>query len=83
MLGNVSDVLTIIVAMVTLTAMMISSIFTINRFFRELLDKKIIQHDNEIKQWISNCFEDYYLPLDDRIKNINNRVKDIENQLNK
>lgn len=45
-----------------------------------LLTAEQLNSKREIKEWIKDFFEGYYYPLDDRIKNLNKRLKEVEKQ---
>lgn len=81
MLNNIYLIIGIIVGCLTLVAMTITSItafLKINESFRNHIERILKQHEEKLKQWFKEYFESFYYPLDDRIKNLNYRLKNIE-----
>jgi len=81
MLVNLSFIASILIALCTLTTMTVSSFLYINKCYKDVLNQKIIDHDEKIKLWIKLYFEDYYSSLNDKITDLSYRVKNIEDDL--
>ena len=68
-----------IISAIILTAIAtITAFYSLQKSFRDYIDKNLEGRDKKLKQWFTEFFEGYYYPIDDRIKNINQRVKDLE-----
>lgn len=78
MLNNFYLIVGIIVGCFTLATMTITSFLKINESFREHIETILKQHEQKLKQWFKEYFESFYYPIDDRIKNLNYRLKNIE-----
>ena len=88
MLNQISLIIGIVVGICSLSAMTISCFLWINRQLRLYLESKILQQktfltqkEKEMKLWIQETFNGYYEPLDDRLKDLNYRVKTIESKM--
>ncbi|AUC61772.1 phage hypothetical protein [Cyanobacterium sp. HL-69] len=83
-------VATIAIALVTTTSTTVTAIMKLQQNLRNHLSKTIeesdnraIQREKDLKHWVKELFEGYYFPLDDRIKNLNARLKAIEKNIPK
>ena len=83
-------VATIAIALVTTTSTTVTAIMKLQQNLRNHLSKTIeesdnraIQREKDLKHWVKELFEGYYFPLDDRIKNLNARLKAIEKKYTK
>lgn len=81
---------TIAIALVTTTSTTVSAIMKLQENLRNHLSKtikesdlKAIQREKDLKHWVKDLFESYYFPLDDRIKNLNSRLKALEKEIEK
>lgn len=78
MLDNLES-LTIIICTILGTAIAtVTTIFSLQKSFREHINNLLLEHDRNLKNWISKALEEYYNPIDDRLKNLNYRLKNIE-----
>lgn len=78
MLNNIYLITGIIVALFTLTTMMLTAFLWLNKSFRDYLTTLLEKHDKENKDWTKTLFLDYYYALDERLTNLNYRLKGIE-----
>lgn len=78
MLNNIYLITAIAIGCFTLTSMTITAFMWINNSFRKYLEELLNRHDKENKAWTKQLFLDYYITLDERIKNVNIRLKNIE-----
>ena len=83
MLNNIYLITAIIVACFTLTAMTITAFLWVNKSFRTHLEKLLEKHDKDSKSWTQQIFLDYYYALDERLTNLNYRLKNIEKKCDK
>lgn len=78
MLDNLES-LTIIICTILGTAIAtVSAIFSIQKSFREHINTLFKDYDKNLKLWIRTTFEEYYTPIDNRLKNLNYRIKELE-----
>lgn len=73
----------IILAGATLVGMTITSFLAINKSFREHIETLLSLHDSKNREWTKQLVLDYFLSFDERIKEINLRLKTIEKKCDK
>ena len=83
MLNNIYLITAIAVALFTLSAMTITSFLWVNKSFRSHLEKILEVHEEKTKNWAKQLFLDYYYALDERLTNVNYRLKNIEKKCDK
>lgn len=77
-LENIESLVIIICTIIGTGITTIFALFSLQKSFRNHLDNLFEDYDRTLKAWITQALEDYYLPLDDRIKNLNYRLKEVE-----
>ena len=78
MLDNLES-LTIIICTILGTAFAtVSTIFSLQKSFREHIKNLFEDYDKNLKIWIRESFEGYYIPLDERLKSHNLRIRKLE-----
>lgn len=78
MLDNLESIVIIISTIIITSFATINSFNSLQKKLRENIDKALDKRDTKLKLWFKDFFEDYYIPLDDRIKNLNSRIKVLE-----
>lgn len=78
MLENFESLTIIICTIIGTAIATVSAIFSIQKSFRNHIDKLFESYDENIKSWINISFEQYYIPIDNRLKNLNYRIKELE-----
>lgn len=78
MVENIYYIIGIISAIILTAIATITAFYSLQKSFREYIDKNLEGRDKKLKQWFTEFFEGYYYPLDDQIKNLNFRVKNLE-----
>lgn len=83
MLNNIYLTVGIIFTLFSLTGMTITSFLWLNKSFREHLEELLKRHDKDNRAWTKQLFLNYFLALDERIKDVNLRLKQIEKKCEK
>lgn len=78
MIENIESLTIIICTIIGTAIATVSTIFTLQKSFREHIDNLIKNYDENLKLWIGGTFEEYYIPIDNRLKNLNYRIKELE-----
>lgn len=78
MIDNIESFTVIICTILGTAIATVSLIFSLLKSFREHLDNLLNDHDKTLRIWITKALDEYYGPLDERIKNLNYRLKNIE-----
>lgn len=78
MLEKIYYFLIIVTTAVTITASTVSAIMTLQKRLRDSIEELIDRHEKEIKKDFQDLFLQHYYPLDTRIKQLNARVKKLE-----
>lgn len=78
MIDNVESIVLIVSSIVITTLTTISSIYSLQRSFRSHLESLLLDHDTKLRAWITDTFEEYYVPMDERLKHHHLRIKEIE-----
>lgn len=83
MLNNTYLIVAIIVALFTLSGMVVTSFLWINKSFRDYLEKLLKNHDDANRTWTEQLLQDYYYSLDEKITNLHYRLSSIEKKCNR
>lgn len=78
MLDNIESLTIIICTIIGTAIATVSAIFSIQKSFREHINTLFKDYDESLKLWIGSTFEEYYIPIDNRLKNLNYRIKELE-----
>lgn len=82
-LNNIYLFFSILVALCTLSGMIVTSFLHLNKSFREYLTKLLEKHSQETKNWTRQILLDYYYSLDTRLTHITDRLKILEQKYDK
>lgn len=78
MLENTYYIIIILGAIIGTAVSTITILFSLQQSFRKHLDELFITYDKNLKLWIREALEGYYIPLDERLKIHNLRLKKLE-----
>ena len=78
MIENIESLTIIICTIIGTAIATVSAIFSIQKSFRNHINTLFEDYDENLKLWIGSTFEEYYTPIDNRLKNLNYRIKELE-----
>lgn len=80
MLDNIESIVIILSAIISTGVVVTTIFYSIQRSFRHYIDNSFLTRDLEAKKWILKSIEEHYYFLNERLHNLEIRIKQLENK---